>query len=831
MIAELGSWGEGADDDPEGAAMEQGDIEAAAGGPLTGIRVLDLCDSSGRLAGKLLAELGADVVRLRQGEPGPDMVSVPGGLLDWWFDGGTAVLPLDLDDPADRDTLLALAGSADLLVHTEPPGRLDRFGLGTGRLAQCNPRLVQVALSPFGADGPRAGWQASDLTMTAAGGVLSVNGFPDEPVGIWGRQMDNTAGFYAAICGLAGLIRARRTGRGCSFDLSQQQAVMACTDHVLVFWWFADQLRHLGAPIARRQGSIHWIGAYEVVPCRSGYCMVSPSAGGVPQLLEWLAERGHSPQFPADPALLGSPEWIEAFMAALRAHALELDAHELFEGGQARHVPFGEVVGIPEVAANPQHQARGFLRPIEHGSETVLVPGPVARFGGTPCPPPQPPPLATPGDASEVLARWVAAPGQDVDGAAGGAPEGGTPHEGPAPDATGDDPRPLAGIRIIDFTHVLAGPFATRILADLGADVIRVQTMTRAAATAANDYPYNAMWGRSKRSITLNMRDERAVKVLRSLVEQADAVLENFSAGVLDDWGAGWSELSSWNDQIVYISMQGAGTDGPWREYVTFAPTVHALCGLTALSGPEGRVDCGTGIALTDHSSGLAAVLSLLAALEARRRTGAGQHIDLSQFEVGTYLMGPAVLDYLANGREARAAGTRDAFADHVPSDVVPTAGGGWLAVTARDDDDWSRLAPVLGAPVEWASADTRRRHRSEVRRLLEQWAATRTAAEAEAELQGHRVPASMVQDAATLTGDDPQLRHRDWELTVESPIWGTQRTDRFPALLHDADGSPIELTYAHSPYLGEHTFEVYEQLLGLDTAEIAERMGDGLFS
>jgi crotonobetainyl-CoA:carnitine CoA-transferase CaiB-like acyl-CoA transferase len=552
--------------------------------------------------------------------------------------------------------------------------------------------------------------------------------------------------------------------------------------------------------------------------------MVSPSAGGVPQLLEWLAERGHAPEFLEDAAVPGSPEWIEAFMAALRAFALDLDAHELFEGGQARHVPFGEVVGIPEVAVNPQHRARGFLRPVEHGGETVIVPGPLARFRGTPCPSPQPPPLTTPADAADVLARWSGALEQDGQGGPAGRPAAGESE-------AEDDPRPLAGVRIIDFSHVLAGPFATRILADLGADVIRVQTTVRAVGTAANDYPYSTMWGRSKRSITLDMRDERAVKVLRSLVEQADVVIENFSAGVLDDWGAGWAELSSWNDQVIYISMQGAGTDGPWREYVTFAPTVHALCGLTALSGPEGRVDCGPGVALNDHTSGLAAALSLLAALEARRRTGVGQHIDLSQFEVGTFLTGPAVLDYLANGREARAAGTRDAFADHVPSDVVPTAGGGWLAVTARDDDDWSRLAPLLGAPTEWASADTRRSHRSDVRRLLEQWAASRSAADAEAELQGHGVPASMVQDAATLTGDDPQLRHRDWELALESPIWGTQRTDRFPALVHDADGSPIELTYAHSPYFGEHTFEVYEQLLGLDMAEIAERMGDGLFS
>ena len=118
----------------------------------------------------------------------------------------------------------------------------------------------------------------------------------------------------------------------------------------------------------------------------------------------------------------------------------------------------------------------------------------------------------------------------------------------------------------MDFTHVLAGPFATRVLADLGAEVIKVQTEVRTQGFNGSDFPYAGMWNRSKSSITLNMADERAVGVLRTLVEQSDVVIENFSAGVLDQWGAGWSELSSWNDQIIYLSMQGAGVDGPWRD-------------------------------------------------------------------------------------------------------------------------------------------------------------------------------------------------------------------------------------------------------------------------
>ncbi|MFT3855078.1 MAG: CoA transferase [Ilumatobacteraceae bacterium] len=390
---------------------------------------------------------------------------------------------------------------------------------------------------------------------------------------------------------------------------------------------------------------------------------------------------------------------------------------------------------------------------------------------------------------------------------------------------------PLAGVRVVDFTHVLAGPFGTRVLADLGADVIRIQTEVRSQAANHNSYPYFAMWGRSKKSIVLNMADPRALDVLRRLVEVSDVVVENFSAGVLDEWGAGWDQLSSWNPRVSYLSMHGAGEDGPWRDFVTFAPTVHALAGLTAISGPEGHVECGPGIALNDHVSGLAGAIAVLATLEARHRTGRGQHIDLSQLEMASYLIGPAFVDLLANGREARAAGTRDAFSDAVPNDVVPCADGAWLAVTARDDGDWARLSPILGAPDGLDTIDSRRERRSEVRSLLASWAIGRSAAEAAEELQAAGVPASKVQDASHLTGEDPQLAHRGSFLDLPSEMFGVQHIECFPARLHDASGAPIELEYRATPYYGEHTFDVYREVLGLDEVEIAERMGDGLFT
>jgi benzylsuccinate CoA-transferase BbsE subunit len=239
-----------------------------AASALDGLRVLDLCDETGRLAGKLLAEAGADVVRLGTGISGaslPGAAGARGGVLDWWFEAGVRHAPLDLDDAADRERFRALAARCDLLLETEPPGRLAALGLDYADLALLNPALVHVSLTPFGREGPRAGWQTSDLVANALGGALSVTGDPDLPINPWGRQAYTTGGFYAAVCGLAALLAAGQTGRGQHIDLSLHEAVISCTEHVLMGWFYQDLLpgvqREQPFGVYKRQRSLHWSGA------------------------------------------------------------------------------------------------------------------------------------------------------------------------------------------------------------------------------------------------------------------------------------------------------------------------------------------------------------------------------------------------------------------------------------------------------------------------------------------------------------------------------------------------------------------------------------------
>ena len=192
--------------------------------------------------------------------------------------------------------------------------------------------------------------------------------------------------------------------------------------------------------------------------------------------------------------------------------------------------------------------------------------------------------------------------------------------------------RPLDGIRILDFTHVLAGPFATRVLGDMGADVVKVNSVNRAVGANTTMHPYYLMWNRNKRALALDLSHEKSRVICRELCETADVVIDNFSVGVLDRWGVGYEEVSATNPGVIYVQMSGMGDGGPWSKYVTYAPTIHALAGLTHLTGVPGREDIGLGFSYNDHQAGLHGAVAILAALASRHSTGRGQRVDVSQF-------------------------------------------------------------------------------------------------------------------------------------------------------------------------------------------------------
>ena len=785
-------------------------LEGSASGPLAGLKVLDVTDDLGRFATKLFAEAGADVVRIATTElhndHGPDMAdsaaSSRGGLLDWWYDGGKRVTNLDLDRAEDQDRYRALAAAADIVIDTMKPGRLAALGLDHSALLRAggaNPRLVQVSLTPFGQEGPWAQWASSDIVAGALGGVLSVSGSPDRAINPFGRQNNHFGAFMAATCGLAGLYSARQTGAGQHIDLSLHDTLATSIEQLWFQYWFDDALPL--PKIAPRQGSLHWLGVYVVTQCKTGWTMISPTPSPQP-LFEWMAEEGMEgaaeiAEMTVEQALAIVPE----VMRKIAEFALTKDSGELFEEAQRRHVAFGEVQGVAKVAANPQHEFRHFFQPVAWDGPAVVRPTLPLEFHGTPAPPTQPPPAAAE-PIDDLINEW----GRNANGNANGKADSANSATPKAPDS-----KPLDGLRVLDLSWVLAGPFCCRILGDLGADIVKVQTAERATLPNDPNFPYYYCWNRSKRSVAMNMKHPGALAIARKLVEASDVLIENYSAGVLARWGLDYETVRSWNPGIVYVSMSGCGHDGPWSNMITYAPTIHALCGLTALSNPADRGDIGPGFSLNDHAVGFMAAFAILSAVEACRRSadGAGQHVDISQLEVGGYLTGAALTDYLTNGRETTANGNVDPYAAYQVNDVFVCAEGE-LAVTVRNDDDAAALRGVVG------NED------------LAAWCKGRTATDAMYALQGAGIPAGRVQNGDVLTHEDEQIAARNLLGMMKSDTFGERPFDRFPAKWSTSNLEPYRCAPA---YLGEHNFEVLTELAGMTEEEIATAMGDDLLT
>lgn len=399
----------------------------------------------------------------------------------------------------------------------------------------------------------------------------------------------------------------------------------------------------------------------------------------------------------------------------------------------------------------------------------------------------------------------------------------------------------LAGIRVLDFTHVLAGPFATRILGDMGADVVKVSTGEREIGSADGAHPYYLMWNRNKRSLALNMANPEARPFARRLCEKADIVIDNFSVGVLDRWGLGYDAVAEKNAGVIYIQMSGMGDGGPWSNYVTYAPTVHALAGLTHLTGIPGREDIGIGFSYNDHLSGLHGATAALVALEARRASGRGQRIDIAQFEIGVGFGGPSLLDFFAGGRAARPVGNRLPYDVAAPHNCYPCAGARseavederWVAIACMDEDQWRGLCRVMGEPAwthdkRFATAAGRAANVDELDELIAAWTGERMASEVMQVCQAEGVPAGVVQNGADLAEHDPHVAAAGFLHRFSDPH--PAGVEVFADLLPLRFGETPADEYRRPSALGEDNVTVLEDWLGLSRAEVEQGQLDGRF-
>ena len=384
---------------------------------------------------------------------------------------------------------------------------------------------------------------------------------------------------------------------------------------------------------------------------------------------------------------------------------------------------------------------------------------------------------------------------------------------------------PLSGVRVADFSVHAAGPFAGMILASLGADVIKVESAARLDITRRP----HAMYGKppssfeqvnaSKRSVTLNLKEARALELAYDLVRISDVALENFRPGVMDRLGLGYPQLREIKPDIIMVSLSSNGQTGPEARYAGYAPMFAALGGLGYLTGyPDGPpVELRHAM---DHTGGMMAAFSAVAALCAHRNHQVGQRADVAVRDIATAFMGHALMDTTMNDRDAARLGNRDdAMAPH---GVFPCIGEDqWVTIAVADDAQWRSLKQAMGNP-EWADADEygdaflRWQNQDSLERRVSEWTATRAAEEVTHLLQSAGIAAFPSLSADQLLAD-PHLAERDAFPTTVHAEKGEQRAVAPPWRFSETPTDPLRWT----PDLGEHNREVFCGLLGMDEAEL----------
>jgi len=390
---------------------------------------------------------------------------------------------------------------------------------------------------------------------------------------------------------------------------------------------------------------------------------------------------------------------------------------------------------------------------------------------------------------------------------------------------------PLQGVRIVDACIYWAGPMATMLLADLGAEVIKIESIQRldhlrllGGWPTPDGYEWSAAFNganRNKYGITLNLNHPRGREIFKSLVKIGDIVTENFSPRVMENWGLTYDALKKINPRLIMLSMPGFGGTGPWRNYVTFGPNVEMVSGMPTISGYPDGGPMMTGY-IADPAAGLMGAVAVMVALQHRHRTGEGQRIDMSQMEAITTFMGGPIMEYVMNGRMQPRKGNR--HSSSAPHGVYRCKGDDqWVTITVSSEQEWARFCDAVGNPL-WTKEPrfrdnaSRLQNHDDLDRLITEWTSQREKHEVMQALQGAGVAAGPVLTYAEILSD-PHIEERGFFETITRPVTGTHPYPGFPAKLSE---TPVTIRRP-APTLGQDSEYVLTKLLGMTEEEIKQ--------
>jgi len=663
---------------------------ADRGGALEGVVVLELAQTlAGELAGGLLADLGAAVIKIEPRDGSPLRRRGPGiaGEDSLYFQSenrGKYSVVAELDDLTHEPWLAKLAASADALVEDLGPGRLESAGWAPDALVASNACLALLRISPFGQTGPLARERGDDRIAQAFSGMQFATGFPDRPpIPVTVPLAEAWSAILGAGALLMAIFHARRSGHGQVVDIGLYQAALRMQEDVVI-------RHHKTGAVASRMGTESaTVVPANVYPTRDGGFIALSGAGDQP--FARLCEAIGAPEAVKDPRFATS-----AVRLANRAAADELvrawvARHDLVDV-EARFMKAGvagtAVRSVDEIIGDAHVQTRRSALHLKSTSgRDFLAPAPTPRFSRT---------SARDAESAPRLGEHTTIVRASVDRIAAR----------PKPQASAASARgggALAGVRVLDLSQWLAGPAAATLLGDFGAEVIMVELPATGASPM--DGPGSRGVGfpvtnRNKRSVTLDVRSPRGREVFLELVRVSDVIVENFRPGTLERWNLGPAELHAVNPRLVLLRSSGFGQSGPYAARAAFNPVGLAFGGMTYLNGFPDRPPCRDGVTAGDYSTALFNVLGTVAALLRRDLDGQGQVVDSAMYECALRLTGDLLAVRSALGiRRERAAGDSPLYPWSFTTEAVD---GRFVAVSAADSADVATAVARLGiSPVK----------------------------------------------------------------------------------------------------------------------------------
>jgi len=778
--------------------------------PLAGLRVVDASDEKGELGGRLLADLGAEVIRVE-----PPEGALSRGLPPFTDDGGTSLYfavrnlgkrgaRLDLATEAGREALDALLADADVFVESGRPGEPD-----VASLRARHPHLVVTSITDFGQDGPYRDYVGTDMVGVAMGGMLHRAGRPEKPpVLIPGALAYDVAGIAGAFGSLLAFWKRLSSGRGQHVDVSTMDAVSGLSDWSLPNFSLNPTLGH-------RAGT----GIYTLYRCADGFIrMIILVPKHWRSLLEWVG-RPEELMDPRYDQFIARLMEMNRIVPVLERFFVDKKKVEVAVEAQRRGIPATPLLRPGEVLENEHTRGRGTFVSLEVApGTTARVPSGFLRVEGERAGPRAGPPAR---DAEPAIAWGNAserAPLAAVLDAASGEAEG----------------RPLAGLRVIDCGVGAVGVEVGKFLAQYGAEVIKIESSDAPdfIRVIMSSYmnPSFLSSNCSKLSFGVDLTKPEGRALVERLVAQSDVFIENSGTGTFERLGFGPGSLRKLNPRIVSFSSQSVGSTGPWSHWIGYGPNTHPVSGLQHLwNYPEDEEEPAGSTAIhPDQLVGRLGVVAVLSGLVQRAHSGRGAHFDAAQFETPIGLLGDLFAkESLAPG-SVRPQG--NASSRGAPWGCYPCAGDDeWCVICVRSDEEWARLREVLGRPA-WAAeprydtAEGRMADREALDERVADWTREREPREVMERLQAAGVPAGIVAHPGHHMGD-PQLAHRGYPKLVVQPDYEAVVVEGPPFLGDDLPEVRVE----PAPMLGQHTREIASRLLGLAESEIQALVDAGV--